>query len=163
MALATMLCACSLTAPDDASLMGGAAPSGSASSACALGTKPCPGGCAAVDAPATGCGAASCSPCSFAHAQPLCIAGACAMGPCENGFADCDHDPTNGCEADLRRDTGRCGSCFAVCTASSPACEDGVRHDDPALGIAWPLPVAFVSERDRAFELVSGRTRPLWP
>ncbi|MFO1200168.1 MAG: dTDP-4-dehydrorhamnose 3,5-epimerase family protein [Burkholderiaceae bacterium] len=45
----------------------------------------------------------------------------------------------------------------------TPACEDGVRHDDPALGIAWPLPVAFVSERDRAFELVSGRTRPLWP
>lgn len=126
MALATMLCACSLTAPEDASLTGGAAPSGAVGAGCALGTKPCAQGCAAVDAPATGCGAASCSPCSFAHAQPLCIAGACAMGPCENGFADCDHDPTNGCEADLRRDTGRCGSCLSVCTSFSPVCEDGV-------------------------------------
>jgi dTDP-4-dehydrorhamnose 3,5-epimerase len=43
----------------------------------------------------------------------------------------------------------------------TPACEDGVRHDDPALGIEWPLPVSFVSERDRSFELLSGRTRPL--
>lgn len=26
----------------------------------------------------------------------------------------------------------------------------GVRHDDPALGITWPLPVTLLSERDRA-------------
>ncbi len=33
--------------------------------------------------------------------------------------------------------------------AYSPAHEDGVRHDDPALAIAWPLPITVVSERDR--------------
>jgi dTDP-4-dehydrorhamnose 3,5-epimerase len=30
-----------------------------------------------------------------------------------------------------------------------PELEAGVRHDDPALAIAWPLPVALLSERDR--------------
>jgi len=30
----------------------------------------------------------------------------------------------------------------------APASEGGVRFDDPALGIAWPLPPATVSERD---------------
>jgi dTDP-4-dehydrorhamnose 3,5-epimerase len=32
-----------------------------------------------------------------------------------------------------------------------PAAQDGVRWDDPAFGIAWPLPVAAISERDRAY------------
>jgi dTDP-4-dehydrorhamnose 3,5-epimerase len=32
-----------------------------------------------------------------------------------------------------------------------PAVEDGVRFDDPALGIPWPLPVGSASERDRSF------------
>ena len=35
-------------------------------------------------------------------------------------------------------------------TASyAPECEGGLRHDDPALAIVWPLPVGQVSERDR--------------
>lgn len=29
-----------------------------------------------------------------------------------------------------------------------PEAEGGVRHDDPALGITWPLPVTDISERD---------------
>jgi dTDP-4-dehydrorhamnose 3,5-epimerase len=29
--------------------------------------------------------------------------------------------------------------------------ERGVRYDDPALGIDWPLPVSAISERDRAW------------
>ena len=28
---------------------------------------------------------------------------------------------------------------------------DGVRHDDPAFGLVWPLPVASLSERDRCY------------
>ena len=32
----------------------------------------------------------------------------------------------------------------------TPEAEGGVRHDDPALGIRWPLPVLEVSQRDRA-------------
>jgi dTDP-4-dehydrorhamnose 3,5-epimerase len=37
----------------------------------------------------------------------------------------------------------------------SPADEGGVRFDDPALQINWPLPVAFVSERDQSHPLLS--------
>jgi dTDP-4-dehydrorhamnose 3,5-epimerase len=34
--------------------------------------------------------------------------------------------------------------------AYTPACEDGVRHDDPRLAIAWPEPAAHLSPRDLA-------------
>jgi dTDP-4-dehydrorhamnose 3,5-epimerase len=33
-----------------------------------------------------------------------------------------------------------------------PAAEGGVAHDDPQLGIAWPLPVTDLSARDRAHQ-----------
>lgn len=32
--------------------------------------------------------------------------------------------------------------------------ESGLRHDDPALAIAWPLPVTTMSSKDRQFPLV---------
>ena len=32
----------------------------------------------------------------------------------------------------------------------TPEAEGGVRHDDPALAIGWPLPVADLSQRDQA-------------
>ncbi len=35
-----------------------------------------------------------------------------------------------------------------------PQHEGGVRHDDPALGIDWPLPVTGLSERDGSFALI---------
>lgn len=38
--------------------------------------------------------------------------------------------------------------------AYMPACEGGVRHDDPQLAVAWPLPVGAVSERDRGLPLL---------
>jgi dTDP-4-dehydrorhamnose 3,5-epimerase len=43
----------------------------------------------------------------------------------------------------------------------SPECEGGLRHDDPALGIAWPLPVADLSARDQAHPLHSSEFPPL--
>jgi len=36
----------------------------------------------------------------------------------------------------------------------APESEGGVRHDDPALGIIWPLDVTDLSERDRAHPLI---------
>lgn len=38
--------------------------------------------------------------------------------------------------------------------AYTPACEGGVRHDDPALAIHWPLAVSVLSERDRLHPLI---------
>ncbi|BAX92339.1 dTDP-4-dehydrorhamnose 3,5-epimerase family protein [Mycobacterium shigaense] len=36
-----------------------------------------------------------------------------------------------------------------------PLSEGGVRHDDPRLGIAWPLPAQDLSSRDRAHPLLN--------
>ncbi|MCY0093348.1 dTDP-4-dehydrorhamnose 3,5-epimerase family protein [Hoeflea ulvae] len=35
------------------------------------------------------------------------------------------------------------------------AAESGLRHDDPGLAIAWPLPVAGISARDASFPLIT--------
>jgi dTDP-4-dehydrorhamnose 3,5-epimerase len=35
-----------------------------------------------------------------------------------------------------------------------PAAARGVRHDDPALGIAWPLDVGVISQKDRGYPLL---------
>jgi dTDP-4-dehydrorhamnose 3,5-epimerase len=37
----------------------------------------------------------------------------------------------------------------------TPALESGLRHDDPALAITWPLPPIELSEKDRAWGLLS--------
>lgn len=36
----------------------------------------------------------------------------------------------------------------------APGHERGIRHDDPALGIEWPLPVTAINDRDRAWPLL---------
>jgi len=36
----------------------------------------------------------------------------------------------------------------------APAHESGLRHDDPRLGLEWPLPVSVISEKDLAFRLL---------
>lgn len=37
----------------------------------------------------------------------------------------------------------------------TPAAEGGIRHDDPRLGISWPLPVTDISLRDRQHSLLT--------
>ena len=37
----------------------------------------------------------------------------------------------------------------------TPACEGGIRHDDPAVGIRWPLEVSDISERDSIHSLLT--------
>jgi dTDP-4-dehydrorhamnose 3,5-epimerase len=39
----------------------------------------------------------------------------------------------------------------------APEAERGVRHDDPALGISWPLTPTVVSEKDRGWPLLAPR------
>lgn len=36
----------------------------------------------------------------------------------------------------------------------SPGSQRGLRFDDPALGIEWPLPVTAISDKDRAWPLL---------
>jgi dTDP-4-dehydrorhamnose 3,5-epimerase len=33
----------------------------------------------------------------------------------------------------------------------TPSAEGGLLHDDPRLGLAWPLPVTVISDKDRAY------------
>ncbi|MBB5408224.1 dTDP-4-dehydrorhamnose 3,5-epimerase [Paraburkholderia sp. HC6.4b] len=45
-------------------------------------------------------------------------------------------------------------------TASyEPSAEGGIRHDDPALRITWPLPIAEVSQRDQLHPLITPQFR----
>jgi dTDP-4-dehydrorhamnose 3,5-epimerase len=39
----------------------------------------------------------------------------------------------------------------------SPTSEGGVAHDDPIVGIRWPLPVVDLSERDRQHPFLSSQ------
>jgi dTDP-4-dehydrorhamnose 3,5-epimerase len=39
----------------------------------------------------------------------------------------------------------------------NPDAEAGVRYDDPAIGIEWPLAVSTISERDQKHPLLSGQ------
>ena len=45
----------------------------------------------------------------------------------------------------------------------APEVEGGLRFDDPALGIAWPLPLGTVSDRDRSFALLDNGFEGLAP
>jgi hypothetical protein len=61
------------------------------------------------------------------NAEPTCTGGVCGQ-QCAQGFADCDGDPSNGCEVDLAQSTTHCGRCDRAC-ASAPGgvafCADG--------------------------------------
>ena len=43
---------------------------------------------------------------------------------------------------------------YLTSAAYSPREVRGARHDDPAFGIRWPLPVSAISEQDRSWPLV---------
>jgi dTDP-4-dehydrorhamnose 3,5-epimerase len=43
---------------------------------------------------------------------------------------------------------------YAMTAPYAPEAAAGLRHDDPELGIAWPLAVSCISERDRGWPLL---------
>ena len=43
---------------------------------------------------------------------------------------------------------------YQVSEAYTPGTERGLRYDDPALGLAWPLPVSVISAKDAAWPLL---------
>ncbi|MFO0627329.1 MAG: hypothetical protein U0325_17090 [Polyangiales bacterium] len=73
------------------------------------------------------CGACGRRCASPPNATAFCNSGTCGF-TCASGFGDCDGDPSNGCEVDLRSDPGNCGTCLMRCPrrpASSPMCREG--------------------------------------
>ncbi len=61
------------------------------------------------------CGACG-NACALPNAAPACVAGTCAIGACNAGFADCDGVAANGCETNLQSDAGHCGACSTACS-----------------------------------------------
>lgn len=59
-----------------------------------------------------------------------CTAGVCGKGGCVQGYADCDANPANGCEAKLSADPRNCGACGVVCMGMGAnavaGCNNGV-------------------------------------
>jgi hypothetical protein len=59
------------------------------------------------------CGACN-EPCALARASETCASGTCVITECDPGFANCDTEAANGCEASLG-DSDTCGSCSNTC------------------------------------------------
>ncbi|MEI8257999.1 MAG: hypothetical protein WCJ30_20170, partial [Deltaproteobacteria bacterium] len=57
------------------------------------------------------------------NATGACMAGVCGV-TCMTGFADCNADPTDGCEVDTQTSGANCGSCRSACAATE-ACIAG--------------------------------------
>jgi hypothetical protein len=69
----------------------------------------------------------ACSPdCQNDHGTTRCVVGQCAP-ICASGFADCNGDPSDGCETDLGTEDN-CGACGAACKLghATSVCQSGV-------------------------------------
>ena len=103
--------------PPGAACVGGACAAGCAAGRpCAAGLDCCDGACVDVRTSAMHCGGCGVR-CDLLHSNPVCAAGACAVGTCLSVFADCDGRADNGCEADLAGDGRHCGACGRACAA----------------------------------------------
>ncbi|MBM4357808.1 MAG: hypothetical protein FJ096_06835 [Deltaproteobacteria bacterium] len=67
-----------------------------------------------------GCGNA----CAPANADAACVDGACGIKACMPGYADCNLDAKDGCEAILDADPAHCGQCGNACSPGL-ACTGG--------------------------------------
>lgn len=58
------------------------------------------------------------------NVQVTCVQGKCGFA-CDSGYADCNKDLSDGCEAWLRFDANHCGACGTACSHDQP-CVEGV-------------------------------------
>ena len=110
---------------------------------CEAGSKDCrTGKCVDDQDPVYGCGPNHCSGCELPGAFPGCAlvdagAGAdaavlaCSVSSCVGTHADCNHNPSDGCEIDTSDDLYNCGACGHDCTtlphvAGNVSCNAGV-------------------------------------
>jgi hypothetical protein len=89
---------------------------------CPSGLQRCGGRCENTSTHADHCGACG-NACRFTHGVGRCGGGRCYLGGCEEGFADCNGDSADGCEADLRTSANHCGVCGRAC---STTCAQGL-------------------------------------
>ena len=108
---------------------------------CSSGYVACSGACVDLTSDAANCGKCG-TLCGLPNATASCKSGACTLVTCAAGFDNCDANPANGCETNLKSDAANCGLCktkcdtaqavaSATCTAGQCAvasCTTG--HDD---------------------------------
>lgn len=105
---------------------------------CAAESKPCGAHCVPRNLPETGCGEASCVPCSLAHASATCSPdGRCVRLTCENGFGDCNASGEDGCELDVTSSDAHCGACGHACGASQICRKSSCVDRNVASAEAW--------------------------
>ncbi|MBI5537357.1 MAG: hypothetical protein HY898_31835 [Deltaproteobacteria bacterium] len=90
--------------------------------------KLCNGACVAVNDPSYGCAPDSCGPCTAPHGTASCANEKCTISICESGWADCDGNPSNGCETSTIDDLSNCGGCAMSCSFphADAKCSGGV-------------------------------------
>ncbi len=110
---------------------------GACQASCGAGLSECAGGCVSTASDPRNCGACG-ARCELPHASVnACAAGVCVVGACDAGFADCDGNPANGCEVEVRgADVNNCGACGLACRFANAGatCAAGVC----ALGACGP-------------------------
>jgi hypothetical protein len=99
----------------------------------------------------------------FTNAAPKCSDSTCGLGKCELAYANCDGDPTNGCEWNILQD-GPCTckpmdtqSCYqgapgtlgiGVCAAGKRTCNEGGTAWGPCIGQVLPAPEICANNAD---------------
>jgi hypothetical protein len=92
---------------------------------CALGLTSCAGACVNTSTSLQHCGSCG-TVCTNVNGTTQCSSGTC-QPTCSPGWANCDGNPNNGCEASLNN-TSSCGSCSIQCQSvnGNPTCPAGV-------------------------------------
>ena len=96
----------------------------------------CSGVCTDTDFDLANCGACG-KPCTTPNGTPACVYGVCHVTACAAGFADCNRDPSDGCEENLQTSALNCGACGQACTVGP--CTAGACGPDPEWS-SGPLP-----------------------
>jgi hypothetical protein len=86
---------------------------GACSSACSGGRVECGMACVDIDTDPSHCGGCGVACLAGLHQTTMCSARLC-VGDCDEGWEDCDLDPSNGCEQSLD-DVASCGGCGMAC------------------------------------------------
>ena len=67
------------------------------------------------DKDSANCGGCGSSCAQLPQAMAQCVAGACAIGACAQGYGNCDKIDGNGCEVDITTSLAHCGACGSAC------------------------------------------------
>lgn len=70
--------------------------------------------------------------------EAACSAGTCVITACDDGYEDCDTDPSTGCEVELATSVVHCGDCGVVCEFGE-GCFDG--ECAPRATVEWALEI----------------------